>query len=187
MLKQKERGLWGLCQTQASNWWKHSWWTYRRLRSLPDGLSCCTSALASGFNSDLLLLHSRLWGREITPLHSRHKAPLSSWISEQLHWFTISQNALWNPTSLIIEETQVKQHWDAFSPIKCEVCYCHFCCFNNKTHAWGGREMEIPIQSWRQHQLIHTFWKVTHTKYGRRILVSIAFAPNVTKGNLQWN
>lgn len=72
ILKQKDRGLCGLCRKTHQQWFQR---THHRWRSLSDWFGGYTSALASCYNSQLLLLRSRLRGREITTLHCHHNSP----------------------------------------------------------------------------------------------------------------
>lgn len=77
----KQKGAHAVCvETHTSNGWKQCWWAHHWWGSLPDGCSGYTCALASCYNSQLLLLHARWWAEKY-PHYAATTAPQSVWIS----------------------------------------------------------------------------------------------------------
>lgn len=66
IVTQKERRLYGLGGNTRQQPGKAVPWTHHRSQSLPDWFSCNTCALASGYNSQPLLLRARLLAKRTT-------------------------------------------------------------------------------------------------------------------------
>lgn len=74
IVTQKKRRLYGLGGNTRQQPGKAVPWTHHRSRSLPDWFSCNTCALASGYNSQPLLLHARLRAKR-EPHHAATTQP----------------------------------------------------------------------------------------------------------------